>query len=133
MDELVEFLLERIAEDEKRIYRSDGDAEYRVAWLTYRQPDGGLHYTALASDHRDDNWVVTMSADRRPADVSVILDARRALADCEARRQLVQTAEAYMPDPDLEHDNAQWAFDVVLRHLAAVYADDPGYRQEWRP
>ena len=46
----------------------------------------------------------------------------RVIAECGAKRQVV---EALADAGDLR--------DVVLRTLAAVYADHPDYREEWRP
>lgn len=54
----------------------------------------------------------------------------RILAECAAKRALVEAAGAY--SPELEHgDNGEWAFDITLRTLAAVYADHPDYQPNW--
>ncbi|WP_024817083.1 DUF6221 family protein [Arthrobacter sp. 31Y] len=54
----------------------------------------------------------------------------RAIAECEAKRAIVDAASGY--SPELEHgDNGEWAFDVTLKALAAVYSDHPDYQQEW--
>ena len=56
----------------------------------------------------------------------------RVLAECEAKRRIVEQARNY--SPELEHgDNGEWAFDTVLLALALPYADHPDYREEWRP
>ena len=77
----------------------------------------------------------------------------RVLAECEAKRRIVERERwkpphgmdcdghpgAWMPHGDYgagycmwgaEHDGEQSA---TLRDLAAVYADHPDYRNEWRP
>lgn len=46
----------------------------------------------------------------------------RLLTECEAKRQAVAFSEGH----------ARWS-NFVLRALAAVYADHPDYRPEWRP
>lgn len=55
----------------------------------------------------------------------------RLVAECAAKRAIVEQAATY--SPELEHgDNGEWAFDVTLRALAAVYADHPDYQPEWK-
>lgn len=56
----------------------------------------------------------------------------RLLADCEAKRRILDAAAAY--SPELEHgDNGEWALDMALRALALPYAHLAGYREEWKP
>jgi hypothetical protein len=63
---------------------------------------------------------------------TVLMPARRTLAEVDAKRRIVEEADGY--SPELEHgDNGEWAFNAVLRLLALPYADRPGYRQEWKP
>ena len=47
-------------------------------------------------------------------------DPARVLAECEAKRQIVQNAQ----DP---------GDDLFVAILALPYADHPDYREEWRP
>ena len=55
-------------------------------------------------------------------------DPTRVLAECEAKRRIVALIrEAQVRGMDEDHD------PYVLRALAAVYADHPDYRTEWRP
>lgn len=78
--------------------------------------------------------------------------ADRVLAECEAKRRIVdaiederQRMDIYNRDYDLgllttEGDlrsglasNARWAgLDMAARALASAYADHPDYREEWR-
>jgi hypothetical protein len=44
----------------------------------------------------------------------------RVLAECEAKRRIIG---------ERNDDDPPW---VVMRHLAAVYADHPDYRDEWK-
>jgi hypothetical protein len=53
-------------------------------------------------------------------------DPARVLAECEAKRRIVEVA---LPG---ERDDAGERFRI-LRILATVYADHPDYRDEWRP
>lgn len=49
----------------------------------------------------------------------------RVLAECEAKRRIVEdVTNPHTSCPEL---------DEVARILAAVYADHPDYRDEWRP
>lgn len=62
---------------------------------------------------------------RIPAEwVSGVAD--RVLAECEAKRRIVEHCE---PDPLTKSPGDEY----VLRLLALPYADRPGYREEWRP
>jgi hypothetical protein len=50
----------------------------------------------------------------------------RALAECEAKRRIVEKCTESYP---LNVDEGPW----ILRELALPYADHPHYREEWRP
>lgn len=56
----------------------------------------------------------------------------RVLAECEAKRRIVESAEFVRDTPSI-HDDARTFMSNVLRRLAAVYAEHPDYREEWRP
>ncbi|GAA4075704.1 DUF6221 family protein [Nocardioides kongjuensis] len=66
--------------------------------------------------------------------------SRRARAECEAKRSILEEIEArrsmipkhVVGDGD-EHDEVivEWAESTVLASLAAVYADHQDYREEW--
>ena len=59
-------------------------------------------------------------------------DEDRELAEVDAKRRILDLARDY--SPELGHgDNGEWALGEVLRMLALPYADQPGYREEWRP
>lgn len=61
-----------------------------------------------------------------------VVQTRRDLAEATAKKRIVHAATAY--SPELEHgDNGEWAFDLVLREIAAVYDHHRDYRSEWRP
>lgn len=95
---LAEWLLDRIAEDEReadvmmRQYQSGGDVSSR-------------------------RW-------------------RRVLAECGAKRRIVELHdEALHAEFDRRDASAMGAWLMhqdVLRALASVYADAPGFREEWR-
>jgi hypothetical protein len=98
VNDITTFLLQRIAEDEAVIPES------------------------LRKD-RIDNFI-TWDMDRLTADVG----ATRWLADCEAKRRIVDDLGNYRQPHDPDWTTAQ----VVLKLLALPYADHPDYREEWR-
>lgn len=63
-------------------------------------------------------------------DVRNLIDVRgvdRALTECQAKRAIIEQVS------DIEWTGSYAVRDVVLGHLAAVYADHPDYQPEWRP
>jgi len=91
--DLAEFLLARIAEDEA-VAREGG------------QWDGGMGI----------EW-----CDVGGISESLVIGTDRVLAECEAKRQL------------LEIDARQATDKGILEALALPYADHPEYRSEWKP
>lgn len=55
----------------------------------------------------------------------------RMLLETAAKLRIVATAEA--TESAEVHADAWVAMQDVLRDLASVYGDEPGYRPEWRP
>ena len=100
MSDLVEFLLARVAEEE-RLAR-------RVQQRTRHEPPatiGGIGDVGLVG-----------------------YPYRRVLAECEAKRRIV---EWWMAGRD--GDESGYDTHRLLTALALPYADHPDYRQEWRP
>lgn len=114
MTTLPEFILARIAEDE-------------AAARPYE--------TAVLEDAPVVAWGFGQATTKRQM---------RALADCEAKRRIVDwlteviaDKERVLADPD---PAMVWAGDqhlnamaLAVQALASVYADHPDYREEWRP
>jgi hypothetical protein len=123
-DELVEWLLVRIAEDERVV----------------RYASVNAHWPSL---HLDGNGYCVM-------------DLRRVLAECDAKREIVKLHEPMSVQPGSEWFNDAHLTDEpmrlcrscepekmfrrqssypcrTIRVLALPYADHEGYRQEWRP
>src|SRR5690625_2912050 len=116
---ITEFLLARIAEDES--LAQEGIARARR-----------LGVQNLGSSEA---WL--------PDDIDgVALSFPRVLAECHAKRAIIELAEeASGLDASVDLDRAvgprdfdaePYVGDVILRQLAAVYADHPDYDPDWR-
>lgn len=111
MTDLADFLLARIAEDEAA-------AEQAVIIRT----KNGLAWTAPPPEHG-----------------ALIISGHRLLAECEAKRRIVETHPIY-PDGDQHDCPGEWPGyqDApnepcpTLRLLALPYADHSDYRAEWK-
>ena len=106
---LTDFLLARIAEDED-VARSVPEVE-PASWAPI--------WTSLRSGK-------TSVCDHGPRG-SVEMQPARVLAECEAKRRIVESVQAALPR------GTSGLGPSVLMRLAAVYADHPDYRDEWRP
>lgn len=151
VSDLASFLLDCIAEDEMTASRAGGEL-----WMA----DEGAVRAA------DDGAVVVVEPTRHNQqfldDAAHIArwDPARVLAECEARRRIVELHKAVqhtdralgiidvtvcclchgvMDAPDDDGDD-DWSYPLVqmlfpcatLRAVALPYADRPGYREEWR-
>jgi len=106
---IVEFLLARIAEDE-----------------------------AVAREVNPDAWDYDVTANREAwADEDrVSVGVGRVLADCEAKRRIVETHDGTVAGQPNTHpcDGTSGVYECdTLRALASVYADHPDYDEAWRP
>jgi hypothetical protein len=145
---ITEFLLARIAEDEAAIcdgWDSDGKARVAVMWT-----GGEPGYTTVASDHGDGEWVADGQDVIDPRHVRVLFDPARVIAECEAKRRIVEEhgeREVASLDPgtrgqmflvcrrccDPMNGRQVVAPCPTLCILTDVYADHPDYRDEWKP
>ncbi len=122
---LDEFLLARIAEDEAAARAAYSEGTWR----------SGTTYTAFPSVEAR-SWTVAANLERTDADHIARHDPARVLAECQARRWIV---EAYVDDDNRGRyggcgDDCEWkALNYALRCLALPYADHPDYDEEWRP
>jgi len=131
---IVEFLLARIARDEALAEAAIDDHPH---WLAMGhdlyQYEGGVSSGYLAVDRRAPQGVEHIAN----------WDPARVLAECQAKRAIIELAdEASGLDASVDLDRAvgprdfdaePYVGDVILRQLAAVYADHPDYQPEWRP
>jgi len=126
MSDLTEFLSARIAEDE-----AVARAAHEGPW---EREDDQVRMALIPATSqtrvRANEWLCDSISD---ADAEHIAryDPPRVLAECEAKRRIVEAAADY--SPELEHgDNGEWAFGIVLRLLALPYVEHPDFREEWR-
>lgn len=114
--DIVDFLKQRIAEDEALARADDGPDQPHGRYCGWRLQEG--------PGFDDDGCQC-----RYPA---------RVLAECAAKRAIVarHTYEWMGPDDaagmGCEHDYEEWPCPTIS-HLAAVYAEDSDYREEWKP
>ncbi|NPC96536.1 DUF6221 family protein [Nocardioides sp. zg-DK7169] len=97
MNEIVEFVRARIAEDEELAREVESDARH------------GRDVPAEEADH------------------VAVTGVARVLADCEAKRGLLELAEAAAADGLPRYEGA------ILRRLAQPYAEHADYLDAWRP
>jgi hypothetical protein len=124
---ITEFLEARLSEDE---------AVARAASAMMTGPSWEDDGTSVSSGE-DTFWVDGLYV-RSPEDVSAHIarhDPARVLAECAAKRRVLETLRSYEPDTEwgvvrdmgMRGNNAAGA----VRALAAVYASHPDYQQEW--
>ena len=140
---LTEFLLARIAEDEETARAADGPRWFhhdKVVTFEAFGPDSGWvdASSPISVDTRANGWHIVRWS---PA---------RVLAECEAKRQIVEMAlhliasfddvdaedavrsggRQLWPDVNRRERSHAWG---RLATLATVYADHPDYDEEWKP
>ncbi|MEV7288111.1 DUF6221 family protein [Streptomyces sp. NPDC093252] len=106
----------------------------RAEFVTCEAPDGEGAVVALRSE---ETWPTRRSGElpqfgidlAREVDAAVGAhivrhDPARVLAETDAKRRVLAWALTAPPSPSTDH---------VLRLLALPYADQPGYRAQWRP
>jgi hypothetical protein len=154
VSELVEFLRARLDEDEAVVEMS---GPHPVAWLTYRDTDGQMLYTTVASSAyeqvgNDPLWIVDGKEVASPAHYTVVYNPakvrreiaakRLVLEECEYWEERVEAGAVYEGKPanpvKQRSDEAQGvahrfeATQRVLMALGLAYADHPDFKEEWR-
>jgi hypothetical protein len=150
---ITEFLLARIAEDEAAAravpplghnYDMGGNRQDE-RWAFGRTLPSSADGMGNWSPHRDSPTTAAHFSRHDPA---------RVLAECEAKRRIVQDhatwerdnrkawkdysrwleGKAVAADPPARTTPEKWhGLEHAVRVLAAVYSDHPDYRQEWKP
>lgn len=114
---LAEFLLARVAEDE---------IDARKAMPGPWELDGGSIYSPAAKGEEVIDWAYDGNWEHIAR-----WDPARVLAECEAKRRVVQAPEPTTPGGYVD---GWWeAHEYALRQLALPYAHYPDYQQEWKP
>lgn len=118
---LTEFLLARIAEDEFEAAETKGRAGIEF--------DGAVQWAYQAALRASDQHWHREQASRHIAR----WDPARVLAECEAKRRIVERHHAAGRSGLCDECHAQVWPCPTLRALALPYADHPEFREEWRP
>lgn len=119
MNELADFLRARLDEDEQAARAAfSGQVDPEDGWGAERAE--GYRHTTITPH-------VGMIHEPVQADHVVRWNPARVLREVAAKRALMVELDS-SGGPETED-----AYHVVLRRLAAVYADHPDYREEWRP
>ncbi len=135
---LADFLLARIAEDEK-LAREAYEENPAATWETNRTYDG-VYRLELPSTHPDSDSYGMGEDIRLPREMAKHIARHhptRVLAECEAKRQIAHNVAAWTAAKEYAPGDNIVAIERelvrVLRYLALPYADHPDYREEWRP
>jgi hypothetical protein len=127
MDDLVEFLRDRLDEDEAAAKAADGDEIEATPSLW------GTKYLTLRGDH-DDRHTTELPAEL--SDHIARHDPARILAEVAAKRQLLEkyaeVADNDINEMEYAHGYAN-AFGEAVRLLALPYAYHLDYDEAWRP
>ena len=121
---LTDFLLARIAEDEEAA-RACVDEEADV--FEAHEDDADWHVSVKGGMHVANLGRTTWHGTGELARHIARHDPARVLAECEAKRRIVEN--------HLRHEPGQGGYGAsrhAVRLLSAVYADHPDFREEWR-
>lgn len=117
---LADFLLARINDDERKAVLATGGANEKAdRWQATDARD-------WRTDVRDDTGKAVARCSAGVARHVAAWDPRHVLAECAAKRQIVERWRDNGEKPD-----DPLAFAVAC--LATPYSADPAYRAEWRP
>lgn len=133
---IVDFLLARIAEDE-----AAAASTHSGRWTVVTLDDGWQSPSTYVVEAPPPAPGVPRYDQGEPDDPLWVMDTQeeaiarhvarhshaRVLAECQAKRAIIEQVS------DIEWTGSYAVRDVVLGHLAAVYADHPDYQPEWRP
>lgn len=128
MDELIAFVRAQLDEDE-RVARSAA-ASQGQRWWGNVPPGTGHPHTVRREDTRQ--LVILTRSDNADPVAAIqhiaLWDPARALAEVEAKRQLLDDLVRELGDDDT-NETARW----YVQLLALPYAGRDGYRESWRP
>lgn len=151
---LAEFLLARIAEDERVARAADvkqGDASWKRhgpialsdprAFKVRSERDSRpiARVEDVAGDIDDPDCATAILDGSAVSEHIAHWDPARVLAECEAKRRIVEDYAKCVRLRDIEHHVTDYsggelaAYETAVRFLALPHADHPDYRQEWKP
>lgn len=137
MTTLTDFITARLAEDEKTARAAIYDRYNTTEEWHCGEGKGGIRTWWVA-----DGWgdgIVQTTETAYPAEMATHIarfDPKRVLREVEAKRAILAR---HCPDrpPYVEYcrecENTRLNECPELRDLAAIWSDDPDYREEWRP
>ena len=138
MSDLAEWLEAQIAEDERRARAAIQDRSwYSRSDDSETEKDDGVWTTGEhAMDEREVTGIGIQIYDEGGHTLEQAVhiatwDPARVLAECEAKRRIIETARL-MIDRYAGGMLLDFARETI-RIQALPYADRPGYREEWRP
>jgi Family of unknown function (DUF6221) len=124
---LTEFLLARIAEDE---------TVARAGISSQADPENGWGYGGFGSPHALTPHVGVIHEEVQALHI-IRWHPARVLAECEAKRRIVEDFEILHADYRITHDRTTEArrFQalVAVGQLAIIYSDHSDYDETWRP
>ncbi|MFD5065445.1 DUF6221 family protein [Streptomyces sp. NPDC058394] len=135
MDDLVQFLRDRLDEDEK-MAGAASESPWSVANGDYAKLVYGADQSAVLCGGC---WGGEASVFESTDDVLHIVrhDPARVLAVVEAKRAAISHYEKLRSFAEKEHREeyilAEDVAATVIKMLVLPYADHPGYRDDWRP
>lgn len=124
MTTLTDFLLARITEDEETARAATG-APWAERDVSYEPP-----HAKGTSNVEGDPWTVASVVNTTDALHIARWDPTRVLAECEAKRRIVEEFAKHDQRNSLE-EQAWQAWHLILRTLAKVYSDHPDYDPTW--
>ena len=131
---LTDFILARIAEDEAAVCAWDSDGAAQVASMWTGLEPG---YATVASGRPASGWFADGREVEDARHVEVLYNPARVLAECEAKRAIVQGWGQFLAGApewaEREMPSVLRMARMTLHALALPYADHPDYRQEWKP
>ena len=134
MDDLVQWLRAQLDEDE-RIARAAQRQRGGGEWVARADASGIVAVEGLPVRAGEPIPVVLHPDEDETAEHIAEHDPARVLREIDAKRQIIEQHERYAAERrrmmggwDPQSDDSP-----ILAALATVYADRPGYREEWRP
>jgi hypothetical protein len=119
-DDLVQWLRDRLDEDERIAREAAGNYESGGRWWE----DGRFGSDGVVADERGSVVVYRTGVGRQHAAHIALHDPARVLREIDTKRRILDT---------LVEEGGDRMFADIFRLLALPYADQPGYREEWQP